>query len=114
MTLLFVFPETPGAPSIDQLINACPRQFMRLDNPWGTLAARVCRNEGASVSEWMWKSADREVRTRQMVYLTHIMALSRRRQEFERHGLVAWILSEMLREAPRYVPPKFGEPKWLD
>lgn len=104
-TLLFAGrPEfLGGLTNEEELAKACPGQF-RDDNSWSNYTMQLFFR-GGTVSNWEWKSDDKAERTRQFNCFHGLLGTFGLSQA-DKEAVAGWMLSEMLKEVPEYIPPK--------
>lgn len=82
------YPGHTGAPNIDALYGACPREFKRLDSPWRPPAARLCAKADVGEEEWKFRSNNEGERVRQKAWITWVIGKSSEVQDRQRHECI--------------------------
>jgi hypothetical protein len=93
-----------GLSNEGRLVAICPEEFMkdRHSNPWCRATSQIFF-EGGRIDYWKWKTADEEVRSKQMSCFSGLMGSFGIKHE-HKQAISGWMLSEMLEEVPRHVP----------
>lgn len=94
-----------GLSNEDALVRACPEEFRR-GNPWCDYTSKLFFH-GADISNWQFKSSDREEKKRQMSCLRGLLetfGIGHNQKE----AVAGWMLSRMLSEVPEHIAVKQG------
>jgi len=98
-----------GQTNVKELAELCPQEFKERSNLWkGHAIWLKCKDDSYIyylARDWVWKSEDRSVRSRQLSCLLNLV--NTKNDMISRNDIsavVGWMLSEMLNEVPNIVP----------